>query len=107
MTASRWLTAFATGRSFFDVFDIPPALTSPLVGPHGTYDNQRSRVGLRPSIEENLAPFDDMGGPLTYNHYPFGRTMAPILRSSATKGTRTEVACARQNPARNKVLART
>ena len=49
---------------------------SPLGGPHGTYDHQRSRVGLRPSVEENLARLDDMGGPLTYNHYPFGWAMA-------------------------------
>ena len=49
---------------------------SPLGGPHGTYDHQRSRIGLRPSVEENLARFDDMGGPLTYNHYPFGWAMA-------------------------------
>ena len=49
---------------------------SPLGGPHGTYDHQRSRIGLRPSVEENLARFEDMGGPLTYNHYPFGWAMA-------------------------------
>ena len=49
---------------------------SPLGGPHGTYDHQRSRIGLRPSVEENLARLDDMGGPLTYNHYPFGWAMA-------------------------------
>ena len=49
---------------------------SPLGGLHGTYDHQRSRVGLRPSVEENLARLDDMGGPLTYNHYPFGWAMA-------------------------------
>ena len=48
---------------------------SPLGGPHGTYDHQRSRIGLRPSVEENLARLDDMGGPLTYNHYPFGWAM--------------------------------
>ena len=49
---------------------------SPLGGLHGTYDHQRSRIGLPPSVEENLARLDDMGGPLTYNHYPFGWAMA-------------------------------
>ncbi len=45
-------------------------------GPHGTYDHQRSRNGFGSSVEENLARLDDMGGPLTYNHYPFGWAMA-------------------------------
>ena len=45
-------------------------------GPHGTYDHQRARNGFGSSVEENLARLDDMGGPLTYNHYPFGWAMA-------------------------------
>jgi len=45
-------------------------------GLHGTYDHQRSRNGFSTSVEENMARLDDMGGPLTYNHYPFGWAMA-------------------------------
>ncbi|MCE2424458.1 MAG: arylsulfatase [Pseudomonadales bacterium] len=45
-------------------------------GPHGTYDHQRSRNGFGTSVEDNLKRLDDMGGPLTYNHYPFGWAMA-------------------------------
>ena len=45
-------------------------------GPHGTYDHQRARNGFGSSVAENLARLDDMGGPLTYNHYPFGWAMA-------------------------------
>ena len=45
-------------------------------GRHGTYDHQRARNGLGSSVAENLARLDDMGGPLTYNHYPFGWAMA-------------------------------
>lgn len=45
-------------------------------GPHGTYDHQRARNGFGSSVEANLARLDDMGGPLTYNHYPFGWAMA-------------------------------
>ena len=59
---------------------------SPLGGPHGTYDHQRSGIGLRPSVEENLARLDDMGGPLTYNHYPFGWAMAGNTPFQALQG---------------------
>ncbi len=45
---------------------------SPLGGLHGTYDHQLPRNGIGTSVAENLARLDDMGGPLTYNHYPFG-----------------------------------
>ncbi len=45
---------------------------SPLGGLHGTYDHQLPRNGILTSVEDNLARLDDMGGPLTYNHYPFG-----------------------------------
>lgn len=45
-------------------------------GPHGTYDHQRARNGLPSSVADNLEHLDDMGGPLTYNHYPFGWAMA-------------------------------
>ena len=49
---------------------------SPAGGPHGTYDHQRARNRLDSSVEANLARLDDMGGPLTYNHYPVGWAMA-------------------------------
>jgi|TARA_B100000315_G_scaffold239549_1_gene258443 arylsulfatase len=45
-------------------------------GPHGTYDHQRSRNGFATSVAEMQARLDDMGGPLLYNHYPFGWAMA-------------------------------
>lgn len=45
-------------------------------GPHGTYDHQRARNGLSTSLADNASRLDDMGGPLTYNHYPFGWAMA-------------------------------
>lgn len=47
-----------------------------LGGPNGSYDHQRARTGHRPSVEENLARLDDLGGPLAYNVYPFGWAMA-------------------------------
>ncbi|MEE2898302.1 MAG: arylsulfatase [Gemmatimonadota bacterium] len=45
-------------------------------GPHGTYDHQRSRNGFGTTVEANLARLEDMGGPFTYNNYPFGWAMA-------------------------------
>lgn len=45
-------------------------------GPHGTFDRERGRGGPQPSVAENLARYDDIGGPLTWNHYPFGWAMA-------------------------------
>jgi len=45
-------------------------------GPHGIYDQQRSRNGLRTSVTENLERLEDIGGPLTNNQYPFGWAMA-------------------------------
>lgn len=45
---------------------------SPLGGLHGTYDHQLPRNGILTSVEDNLARLDDMSGPLTFNHYPFG-----------------------------------
>ena len=45
-------------------------------GPHGTYDHQRARNGFGSSVEANLSRLADMGGPLTYNHYPAGWAMA-------------------------------
>ena len=47
-----------------------------LGGPHGSYDHHRSRTGNRPSVEENLAQLDELGGPFSYGIYPFGWAMA-------------------------------
>ncbi len=47
-----------------------------LGGPHGSYDHHRSRTGNHPSVEENLARLDDLGGPASYGIYPFGWAMA-------------------------------
>lgn len=47
-----------------------------LGGPNGSYDHQRARTGNRPSVEENLARIDELGGPLSYNVYPAGWAMA-------------------------------
>ena len=49
---------------------------APLGGLHGSYDHHRSRSGNRPSVAENLARWDDLGGPLSYGIYPFGWAMA-------------------------------
>ncbi|MDG2071572.1 MAG: arylsulfatase [Pseudomonadales bacterium] len=47
-----------------------------LGGPHGSYDHHRSRSGNRPTVEENLAHLDELGGPMSYGIYPFGWAMA-------------------------------
>ena len=47
-----------------------------LGGPHGSYHHLRSRIGDPPTVEENLAHIDDLGGPLSYPIYPFGWAMA-------------------------------
>ncbi len=54
--------------------------------PAGSCDHQRSRNGFGSSVEENLARLDDMGGPLTYNHYPFGWAMAGNTPFKRCKG---------------------
>ena len=45
-------------------------------GPGGSYNEWRSISGLWPSLEENLAHYDDWGGPTTYPHYSIGWAMA-------------------------------
>ena len=45
-------------------------------GPGGSYNEWRSISGLWPSLEENLAHYDDWGGPSTYPHYSIGWAMA-------------------------------
>ena len=47
-----------------------------LGGPLGSYDHQRARGGIRPTVKENLARLDDLGGPDNYGIYPFGWAMA-------------------------------
>ena len=47
-----------------------------LGGTHGSYDHMRSRTGNHPSLEENLAHLDELGGPMSYNIYPSGWAMA-------------------------------
>lgn len=47
-----------------------------LGGPHGSYHHLRSRIGTPPTVEENLARIDDLGGPLSYPIYPSGWAMA-------------------------------
>ena len=47
-----------------------------LGGPLGSYDHQRARGGIRPTVLENLARLDNLGGPENYGIYPFGWAMA-------------------------------
>lgn len=47
-----------------------------LGGPHGSYNHQRARTGDRPSVAENRAHLDELGGPASYGIYPFGWAMA-------------------------------
>lgn len=41
-------------------------------GPHGSVSEYRFAQGRDESFELNLARIDDLGGPRTYNHYPWG-----------------------------------
>lgn len=45
-------------------------------GPGGSYNEWRSISGLRPSLEENLAHYENWGSPTTYPHYSIGWAMA-------------------------------
>jgi arylsulfatase A-like enzyme len=45
-------------------------------GPNGSVNEMRIANGVPDSIEDNLAMMDDLGSPLTYNHYPNGWAMA-------------------------------
>ena len=45
-------------------------------GPHGSVNEMKFVNGVPDDIEENLRYLDDLGGPLTYNHYPNGWAMA-------------------------------
>ena len=41
-------------------------------GPNGSVNENKIFNGLPDNIEDNLAHLDDLGTPLTYNHYPTG-----------------------------------
>ncbi|HEY2642388.1 MAG TPA: arylsulfatase [Galbitalea sp.] len=41
-------------------------------GPNGSVNENKIFNGLPDKIEENLGYLDELGGPLTYNHYPTG-----------------------------------
>ena len=45
-------------------------------GPNGSVNEMKIANGLPDEIEDNLAMLDDLGSPLTYNHYPNGWAMA-------------------------------
>ena len=41
-------------------------------GPHGSSNEYQYFMQLESSLEENLSMIDELGGPLTHNHYPAG-----------------------------------
>jgi arylsulfatase A-like enzyme len=45
-------------------------------GPNGSVNENKMANGIPDNIAENLAQYDDLGGPKTYNHYPTGWAMA-------------------------------
>jgi arylsulfatase A-like enzyme len=45
-------------------------------GPTGSVNEGKIANGIADDLEENLAKIDDLGSPLTYNHYPNGWAMA-------------------------------
>ena len=45
-------------------------------GPHGSVNENKFFNLVPDSLEENLAKIDELGGPDTFNHYPFGWTHA-------------------------------
>jgi arylsulfatase A-like enzyme len=45
-------------------------------GPHGSVNENKFFNLVPDSLEENLAKIDELGGPNTFNHYPFGWTHA-------------------------------
>ena len=45
-------------------------------GPNGSVNEMKFANGIPDDLAENLAKIDDLGGPLTYNHYPTGWAMA-------------------------------
>jgi arylsulfatase len=45
-------------------------------GPHGSLNEANFFNRVPETVEENLAKIDELGGPNTFNHYPFGWTWA-------------------------------
>jgi arylsulfatase A-like enzyme len=45
-------------------------------GPNGSVNEMKFVNGIADDLAANLAQIDDLGGPLTYNHYPTGWAMA-------------------------------
>jgi arylsulfatase A-like enzyme len=45
-------------------------------GPNGSVNEMKFANGIADDLAANLAQIDDLGGPLTYNHYPTGWAMA-------------------------------
>jgi arylsulfatase len=45
-------------------------------GPNGSVNENKMFNGIPDDLDANLAMLDDLGGPLTYNHYPTGWAMA-------------------------------
>jgi arylsulfatase A-like enzyme len=45
-------------------------------GPNGSVNEMKFANGIADDLEQNLAQIDELGSPLTYNHYPTGWAMA-------------------------------
>ena len=45
-------------------------------GPNGSVNEMKFANGIPDDLAQNLAQIDELGGPLTYNHYPTGWAMA-------------------------------
>jgi arylsulfatase A-like enzyme len=45
-------------------------------GPHGSVNENKFFNNVADSLEENLEKIDELGGPTTFNHYPWGWTFA-------------------------------
>ncbi len=45
-------------------------------GPNGSVNEMKFANGVPDDLSQNLAQINDLGGPLTYNHYPTGWAMA-------------------------------
>jgi arylsulfatase A-like enzyme len=45
-------------------------------GPHGSVNENKFFNNVPDSLEENLRAIDQIGGPMTFNHYPWGWTFA-------------------------------
>jgi arylsulfatase A-like enzyme len=45
-------------------------------GPNGSVNEMKFANGIADDLAANMAQIDDLGGPLTYNHYPNGWAMA-------------------------------